>query len=61
MRSSKPGLVRAPAVCATILAALLGLAGCNGIDLGINPGPDVRKQQGPLTVPPPGVLRGTAM
>jgi len=42
-------------------AVLLALAGCNGIDMGINPGPDVRKEQGPLVRPPPGVLAGTAM
>ena len=41
-------------------AVLLGLCGCNGIDTGFNPGPDVRKEQGPLTVPPPDVLRGIA-
>lgn len=36
-------------------AALLciALTGCNGIDLGDNPAPDVAKQSGPLTVPPP--------
>ena len=38
-------------VPAAILCLLL--PGCNGIDLGDNPPPDVSKQQGPLTVPPP--------
>ena len=28
------------------------LAGCSGIDLRNNPGPDVSKETGPLTVPP---------
>ncbi len=32
--------------------ACLTLAGCNGIDLGDNPSPDVAKQNGPLTQPP---------
>ncbi len=38
-----------------IIAALfcLAVAGCNGIDLGDNPQPDVHKESGPLTVPPP--------
>ena len=35
------------------LAVLLALSGCNGIDFGDRPGPDVRKEVGPLTVPPP--------
>ena len=37
-----------------IVAALacLTVAGCNGIDLGDNPRPDVQKENGPLTVPP---------
>ena len=35
------------------LAVLLALSGCSGIDFGDRPGPDVRKQSGPLTVPPP--------
>ena len=43
-----------------LLAAALGLAGCGGIDLGDNPGKDVRKETGPLTVPPPGVRAGTS-
>lgn len=47
-------------VCATALGVLFTLTACNGIDAGLNPRPDVRKEQGPLTVPPPGVLRGTA-
>lgn len=42
------------------LTLVLALCGCNGIDTGFNPGPDVRKEVGPLTVPPPDVLRGRA-
>ena len=38
---------------AMIAVALLCLAACNGIDFGDNPGPDTRKETGPLTVPPP--------
>ena len=38
---------------AAIAAALLLPAACNGLYLGDNPGPDVRKETGPLTVPPP--------
>jgi hypothetical protein len=30
----------------------LMLASCGGINLGDNPGPDVPKQAGPLSVPP---------
>lgn len=48
-------------LCAVLLAASCAVTGCNGFDLGINPGPDVRKEQGPLVKPPPGVLAGTAM
>ena len=44
----------------TVFAALLGLAACGGIDFGDSPGPDVRKQTGPLTVPPPDVVSGRA-
>ena len=50
--------------CSTLFAALallLALAGCGGFDTGLNPRPDVRKEQGPLTVPPPSALRGTAI
>ena len=36
-----------------VLAVLLAVSGCNGINFGDSPGPDVRKQTGPLTVPPP--------
>ena len=35
---------------ATLLCTLL--AGCNGIDLGDNPPPEIAKQTGPLVVPP---------
>lgn len=38
---------------AMIAATILCLAACNGIDLGDNPGPDTRKETGPLTLPPP--------
>lgn len=38
---------------AMIAAVLLCLSACNGIDLGDNPGPDTRKETGPLTLPPP--------
>ncbi len=46
---------------AVAVVMLLALGACNGIDLGLNPGPDVRKDHGPLTVPPAGVLRGTTL
>lgn len=36
-------------------AALLALAGCNGLYLGDNPAPDVKKERSPLTIPPPPV------
>lgn len=39
--------------CAVATAAALAVAGCNGLYLGDNPRPDVRKELGPLTVPPP--------
>ena len=38
---------------AAVLGALLLLTACNGLYLGDNPGPDVRKERGPLTIPPP--------
>ena len=37
----------------TVFAVLLAVSGCNGINFGDSPGPDVRKEVGPLTVPPP--------
>lgn len=46
---------------AATLVSLLALAACNGFDTGLNPRPDMRKEQGPLTVPPPSALRGTAV
>ncbi len=45
---------------ATALALLFTLTGCGGFDTGLSPRPDGRKEQATLTVPPPGVLRGTA-
>ena len=41
-------------------AVLLFLTGCGGLYFGDNPGPDVRKETGPLTVPPRPVRDGTA-
>ncbi len=53
---------RRPAWVADLLAVamLCGLAGCNGLYFGDNPGRDVRKETGPLTVPPADVRAGTA-
>ena len=45
---------------ATALALLFTLTACGGFDTGLNPLPDVRKEQGPLTAPPAGVLRGVS-
>lgn len=45
---------------AAAAAVLLSLAGCNGLYFGDNPGPDVRKERGPLTVPPRLVPDGPA-
>lgn len=45
---------------AGVVVMVLALAGCGGIDFGDNPGPDVRKQTGPLTTPPADVLSGKA-
>jgi predicted small lipoprotein YifL len=42
------------------IVALFGLAGCNGLYFGDDPGRDVRKETGPLTVPPAEVRAGTA-
>ncbi len=39
----------------------LTLAACNGLDLGDNPSRDVKKETGPLTVPPAAVQKGTAL
>ena len=36
-----------------LFVMLLGLTSCSGLYLGDNPGPDVSKQTGPLTTPPP--------
>jgi hypothetical protein len=47
-------------VRASILALLLVLCGCNGIDFGDNPHREFPKQTGPLTVPPASVRDGTA-
>ncbi len=35
-----------------LIAALLGLSACSGLDFGDNPWPDVSKQRGPLTALP---------
>ena len=45
-----------------VLAAccLLATAGCGGIDLGDNPGPDVPKQAGPLTALPAHLKNGAS-
>ncbi|MGI4799059.1 MAG: hypothetical protein ACRYF2_07890 [Janthinobacterium lividum] len=40
------------------IALLLATSACGGFDTGLNPGPDVSKQQGPLTTPPAAVVRG---
>ena len=48
MNQSLSALMRVAAV-----AALLSLTACNGLYFGDSPGPDVRKERGPLTVPPP--------
>ena len=37
---------------AAATATLLALSGCNGLYLGDNPAPDVKKERGPLTIPP---------
>ncbi len=41
------------AVRLLFVAIVLCLAGCSGLYLGDNPGPDVSKERGPLTRPPP--------
>ena len=41
------------------IALLLATSACGGFDTGLNPGPDVSKQQGPLTAPPAAVVSGT--
>ena len=50
-----PARVRCPrwTAYAAAIAVLLTLSGCNGLYLGDNPAPDVKKERGPLTVPPP--------
>jgi hypothetical protein len=45
-------------IAASLLILLL--AGCSGIDLGDNPGKDVAKQTGPLTVPPAHLKDGSS-
>ncbi len=47
-------------VLAAAVAALLSVAGCGSLYLGDNPGPDTRKETGPLTVPPAAVRDGSA-
>ena len=49
-----------PALAALCIGAVFMLAGCSGIDLGDNPGPDVAKQTGPLTAPPPHLKNGAS-
>ncbi len=53
--------LRGAALALALGLSAVGLTGCGGIDLGDNPGRDVDKQTGPLTVPPPGVVKGTAL
>ena len=45
---------------AATAAILLSVAGCGGLYFGDNPGPDVRKERGPLTIPPRLVPDGPA-
>ena len=45
-------------VLGAVAAALLSIAGCGSLYLGDNPGPDMRKETGPLTVPPRAVRDG---
>ena len=40
------------AVRVLLAAGVTAAAGCSGLNLGDNPGPDVAKQVGPLTRPP---------
>lgn len=49
---------RVPDLRPAAFALLFTLTACNGFDTGFNPRPDVRKEQGPLIVPPPSVVRG---
>ena len=51
---------RRPTAGLLAVIALFGLGGCSGLYFGDNPGSDVRKETGPLTVPPPDVRAGTA-
>jgi hypothetical protein len=36
-----------------VFTVLLAIGGCNGLYFGDNPRPDVSKERGPLTTPPP--------
>ena len=47
-------------LAALYTAALLTLAACSGIDLGDNPGREVARDTGPLTVPPPHLKDGAS-
>ena len=40
------------------LSLLLATSACGGFDTGLNPRPDVGKEQGPLVAPPAAVVRG---
>lgn len=52
--------MRRPAALLLLTLSACALSACNGIDFGGQPGPDVRKQTGPLTTPPPDVVSGKA-
>ena len=43
-----------------LVAALLAVGGCAGVNLGDNPGPDVAKESGPLTIPPAHLQNGAS-
>ena len=59
MRAGASPMVVHIVLRAAAVISILAASGCGGIDLGDNPGPDVRKERGPLTVPPIGTRGGT--
>ena len=59
-RNMRRNLTRNTILATLYAGAILSLAACSGIDLGDNPGREVSKETGPLTVPPPHLKDGAS-
>ena len=58
MRRRETAIIAGGIIRGAAIALLLGVAGCDGLDLRDNPGHEFPKQTGPLTVPPKSLQNG---